>query len=133
MSEMQPDHELRARFDALKRVDASRAPAFAEVMARAQAQLEDDTQRADSWWWQRASRVTLRRLTYASTLAAAAAIAALILIPRVQSNEDAFVQAVQSFQNNPALGGWRSPTDGLLNLPCGRLMSTLPSVGTTQQ
>ena len=133
MSDLRPDPELRAHFDALKRVDASSAPAFADVMARAQAELAEETQRSDSWWWQRASRVTLRRLTYASTLAAAAAIAALILIPRVQSNEDAFVQAVQRFQNNPALGGWRSPTDGLLNLPGDRLMSTLPSVGTVQQ
>jgi ferric-dicitrate binding protein FerR (iron transport regulator) len=129
MSDQQQDPELRARFEELRRVDASRAPSFADVMARAQAEATG----AAGFTARRESRVTLRRLGWAGGLAAAAAIAALIVIPRAGSDEQAFEQAVQAFQANPALGGWRSPTDGLLNLPGSRLISTIPSVGTGQQ
>ena len=38
MSDRQQDPELRTRFAELKRLDASRAPSFADVMARAQAE-----------------------------------------------------------------------------------------------
>jgi hypothetical protein len=61
------------------------------------------------------------------------AITALIVIPRMSSGDDAFEQAVRSFQSDPALGAWQSPTDGLLNLPGDRLLSTIPNVGTEPQ
>jgi hypothetical protein len=129
MNDPHPDPELRARFQELRRLDAGRAPSFAGAMARAQAEIDAAPGRAPLG----ARRVTLRRYRWAGGLAAAAAIAALIMIPRVRSNEDAFVQAVQSFQTDPALGAWRSPTDGLLKLPGNQLISTIPRVGTTQQ
>jgi hypothetical protein len=49
--------------------------------------------------------------------------------PRSPSPEDAFERAVRAFENDPALGAWRSPTDGLLDVPGLQLMTTVPSVG----
>ncbi len=129
MSDRQQDPELRARFEELRRLDASLAPSFADVMARAQAEAARDADATAP----RQSRVSLRRFGWAGALAAAAAIAALIVVPRTGSHEDAFEQAVQAFHANPALGAWRSPTDGLLNLPGSQLISTIPSVGARQQ
>jgi ferric-dicitrate binding protein FerR (iron transport regulator) len=132
MNDRHQDPELRARFEELKRVDASRAPSFARVMARVQAQVAD----AAASESQRAWRGAVRRHGWAGGLgglAAAAAIAALIVIPRMKSEEKAFEQAVQAFETSPALGAWRSPTDALLNLPGSRLISTIPNMGTTQQ
>ena len=119
--------ELRTRFEELRRLDATRAPSFADIMARAQAEASGDVGES-----RRAARVSLRRLGWAG-LAAAAAIAALLVIPRGRSSEAAFERAVQAFHADPALGAWRSPTDGLLDLPGSRLISTVPSVGVGQQ
>lgn len=128
MSDLPPDPELRALFEAQRHDEASYAPSFAEMMARAQAEAATaavspglPTQR------------TRWRRYRTGALAAAAAIAALIVIPRVRSGDDAFEQAVRAFQSNPALGAWQSPTDGLLNLPGDRLLSTVPTMGTETQ
>ena len=128
MSDLPQDSELRARFEQQKRADAQRAPSFADVMARAQTQIAADTVLP----MRRESRV-LRRFGWAGGLAAAAAIAALLVVPRMDATDREFEQAVQAFQANPALGGWRAPTDGLLNLPGSQLISTVPSFGSTQQ
>jgi hypothetical protein len=129
MIDRHQDPELRARFEELKRLDASRAPSFAEVMARARAEAAHGAGSRLS----RVLGVKLRHLGWAGGLAAAATIAALIVIPRDHSQEDAFEQAVQAFHANPGLAGWRSPTDGLLNVPGSQLMSRIPNVGTGQQ
>jgi hypothetical protein len=138
MSGRPEDPELRARFQELKQLDAGQAPSFAELMARAQGEAAGAAGRQPRRWQMLAgqhqrTRPWLRRYGWAGGLAAAAAIAALIVIPRTRSNEDAFVQAVQSFQSNPALAGWRAPTDALLDLPGGGLMSTIPRVSSVQQ
>ncbi|HSL70955.1 MAG TPA: hypothetical protein VK864_11985 [Longimicrobiales bacterium] len=124
MSDRPQDPELRARFAELRRQDASRAPAFADVMARARAGAAPDSGARF-----RRPSVTLRRLGWAGGLAAAAAIASLIVMPRVRSQDDAFERAVRSFQTSPALGAWRSPTDRLLDLPGSHLISTMPAIG----
>jgi predicted amidophosphoribosyltransferase len=129
MIDRQQEPELHAQFELQKRVDAQAAPSFADVMARAQAEATRDAVTVVPIH----SRVVLRRFGWATGLAAAAAIAALIVVPRVRSNDAQFEQAVEAFSTNPALGGWRSPTDGLLNLPGSQLISTVPSVGTRQQ
>jgi hypothetical protein len=129
MSDRQQDPELRARFEELRRLDASLAPSFADVMARAQAEATHDAGSTTG----RESRVSLRRFGWAGALAAAAMMATLIAIPRAGSREAAFEQAVQAFHADPALGAWRSPTDGLLDLPGSQLISTIPRVGTGQQ
>ena len=129
MSDRQQDPELRARFEEQKRIDASQAPSFATVMARAQEDLARDT----GFTTVRDPRIRWRRYGLTGALAAAAAIAALIVIPRADSGDDAFEQAVRAFQTDPALGAWRSPTDGLLQLPGNQLMTSIPRVGTGQQ
>ena len=122
MSDLHQDPELRSRFAELKRLQARRTPAFADVMARAQQQVG------------RASNepvFTRRSLSWAGGVAAAAVIAALLVAPRARSGEDEFEKAVQAFSSNPALGSWRSPTDALLNVPGSQLMSTVPAIGTS--
>jgi hypothetical protein len=125
MTDRPQDPELRALFEAQRRDDASHAPQFAELMARARTQAASATV-------SRASRPHWGRYRIAA-LAAAAAIAALIVTPRIRSGDDAFEQAVRAFQSDPALGAWQSPTDGLLNLPGDRLLSTIPTVGAGPQ
>jgi hypothetical protein len=122
MSDRQQETELRARFEAQRRADGNETPSFADMMARARAEAADVVPITTRRW-------KLRRLAYAGTLAAAAAIAALIVIPR-SSGEAEFEQAVRTYRSSTALGGWQSPTDGLLDLPGSQLMSTVPSVGT---
>ena len=128
MNDRNQDPELRALFEAQRHDDASRAPSFAEMMVRAQAEAAIAAAPTPP----PTARTRWRR-EWAGGLAAAAAIAALIVIPRMSSGDDAFEQAVRAFQSDPALGAWQSPTDGLLNLPGDRLLSTIPSVGTEPQ
>jgi hypothetical protein len=124
VSGQRQDTDLRERFEAMRRDDAGRAPRFASLLARAQ----EEAARDGGWRW-RSARVAWRRAGWASGLAAAAVIAALIVIPRVRSQEDAFEQAVQAFQTDPALGAWRSPTASLLDVPGSDLITTLPRLG----
>ena len=71
------DSELRARFDVLKRIDARRAPAFAEVMGRARAELADRMPATTRTEW----HLVARRYGWLGGLAAAATIIALIALP----------------------------------------------------
>ena len=128
MSDRPQDPELRARFAAQRQLDARNAPPFAAMMARAQAEAAAGEHPAVV----RPASI-VRRYGWTAGLAAAAAIAALIVLPRTRSGADEFERAVRAFQTDPALGAWQSPTDGLLNLPGDRLLSTTPSVGTIQQ
>ena len=126
MSDELRDSELRARFDVLKRIDAERAPAFAEIMARSRAELADATPATTRSEWS----LLARRYGWLGGLAAAATIVALIALPRRESEEAAFERAVRAFHSDSALGAWRSPTDGLLDLPGGRLIATTPNIST---
>jgi hypothetical protein len=123
MSDRQQDTDLRARFEAQRDADANETPSFASMMERVRAEAVDVVPIATR-------RINVRRLVYAGGLAAAAVIAALIVIPRSPSSEDEFEQAVRAYRSSPALGAWRSPTDGLLDVPGSQLISTVPSVGT---
>jgi len=124
MDDRQQDNELRARFEAQRRAEAGEAPPFAAMMARARAEAASEPAFA--------FRPRLRRVLYAGGLAAAATIALVFVVPRESSNEAAFEEAVRAFHSDPALGAWRSPTDGLLDLPGSRWISTVPRVGTPQ-
>jgi hypothetical protein len=127
MTDRQPDAELRARFEAQRDAEAKQAPSFESMLARARAGATAADAAATTLY-----RVKRRRFVYSAGVAAAAVIAALLVIPRAQSSEAAFEQAVRAFQTNPALGGWQSPTDGLLDVPGSQLISTVPGVGTQQ-
>lgn len=120
MSNLPQDPELRARFQAQRAADAGRTPDFTAMLAQAQA---------DAGVRGTLRRRRVRRMLYASGLAAAAVIAALLVIPRGPSGEDAFERAVRAYQNGPAMGAWRSPTDILLDVPGSALISTVPGVG----
>jgi hypothetical protein len=126
MTDRPQDTELRARFAAQRAAEAQQAPSFASTMARARAGATDAAPAISP------HTLRLRRFVYSAGLAAAAVIAALLVIPRPQSSEDAFEQAVRAFQSNPATGAWQSPTDGLLNVPGSQLITTVPRVGTQQ-
>ena len=121
MSEQQEDRELRAVFEAQRRVDAVEAPPFAAVVSRAEA---------TSPHMAVPRRVRSRKLVYFGGLSAAAAVAALLMVPGMRSGDDAFEQAVRDFQADPASGAWRSPTDALLNVPGSQLISTVPGIHT---
>ncbi|HEY7396046.1 MAG TPA: hypothetical protein VH559_14425 [Gemmatimonadaceae bacterium] len=126
MSDELRDSELRARFDVLKRIDAERAPVFTDVMARARAEVAATPATTRTEW-----SLLARRYAWLGGLAAAATIVALIALPRHESREAAaFERAVQAFHSDSALGAWRSPTDGLLDLPGSRLIATTPSIST---
>ena len=127
MTDHEPD-DLRERFQAMKRADAGRVPAFQALMDRARAPSN-----APAPPVRRLSTPFRTRLAWAAGLAAAAVVA-LVVVPRARSsNEDAaFEQAVRTFSASPAMGAWRSPTDGLLDVPGNRLISTTPSVQPVQ-
>jgi hypothetical protein len=126
MSDELRDSELRARFDVLKRIDAERAPVFTDIMARARAEVAATPATTRTEW-----SLLARRYAWLGGLAAAATIVALIALPRRESREAAaFERAVQAFHSDSALGAWRSPTDGLLDLPGSRLIATTPSIST---
>ncbi len=120
MSDLPQDADLRAHFQAQRAADAGRTPEFAAMLAGA---------KANAGMHGTLRRRRMRRVLYASGLAAAAVIAALLVIPRGPSSEDAFERAVRTYQNGPAMGAWRSPTDVLLDVPGSTLISTVPGVG----
>jgi len=122
MSEQQ-DAELRARFDAQRRSDAGEVPSFAAMMAQARADV------AEAAPMLAVHRVRMRRAMYVGGFAVAAVLAALLIVPRTHSAKDDFEKAVQAYNNSPTLGGWQSPTDGLLDVPGSQVLSTIPSVG----
>ena len=126
MTDRPQDAELRARFEAQRRAEAGQAPEFASMIAAARAEAAAAAPGIAPRRFER------RRFMYAGGLAAAAVIAALLVVPRSRSSEDTFEDAVRAFENNPALGAWQSPTDGLLNVPGSQVISTVPSVGTQQ-
>lgn len=142
MSDGQQDPELRARFEAQRHDDARHAPPFARMLERARTEAMSAAHSQSTSSPLTAStavstastaRRTIARRYRIGALAAAAAIAALIVTPRMRSGDDAFEQAVRAFQSDPALGAWQSPTDGLLHLPGDGLLSAMPTVGTWPQ
>ncbi|MFC1660943.1 hypothetical protein ACFL3S_05745 [Gemmatimonadota bacterium] len=59
---------------------------------------------------------------------AAAAAAVLMVGPPTRTDAD-FEEAVRAFATDPALGAWKSPTDGLLQVPGNELLRTVPTIG----
>lgn len=131
MSGQRQDPDLRERYEAMRREDSGRAPRFASVLARARVEAAREQSQEKSSVW-RSHPLAWRRVGWASGLAAAAVIAALIVIPRIGSDEDAFEEAVHAFQTDPALGAWRSPTASLMDLPGSHLITSMPRVGAVE-
>ena len=124
------DTELEAFFQALREEDARKVPSFEESMIRARraAGRAAHGRAADRWATPRVRRGVL----WGGSLLAAAALAALVLLPGPGASDAAFEHAVRSYMSSPAGGAWRSPTDALLDLPGSSVLSTLPRVGSSQ-
>ena len=110
------------RFARLKAEDAQRIPDFAamyEAAARASEQSEASVPLED-----RRTRLT-RWTAVATTLAAAAVAGILLLTPDAEADFEALVSSY-----SVEFGGsrWRSPTDGLLDVPGMDLIRTVPSI-----
>lgn len=139
------EHDLRDLFQEMKARDRARTPEFRSMMERALGGSRRPAEEGGgtaassgrpgpskgwkvasspegSWRW--------RRGTLAGGLLAAAAMAGLFLVRSPGVSEAEFERVVRSFATDPAGGGWRSPTDGLLELPGQSMLSIRPSIGT---
>jgi hypothetical protein len=147
------DRELEERFRELRLANRSRAPGFQEMMARARREADVPGQEADLATREAAAQSEIqgpkgprplggredrtpgrwfRRTVWAGGVLAAAA-AAILFLPRLPAGSDAqFVRAVEAYSSDPAAGAWRSPTDPLLRVPGGEILSSVPTVGTSK-
>jgi hypothetical protein len=122
------DRDLQRLFRTLRDEERDTVPQFETLMARAKEEAARSGMEAPAL--KRARHLTARRLAWGGGLLAAAAAAVLILLPPRGTSEAEFVQVVQMFSADPASGAWRSPTDGLLDLPGNEVLSTVPSIGS---
>jgi hypothetical protein len=130
MNDQRLDPDLGKLFQELRAEDQAGTPSFANMMARAKEDAASlGVGRSSPAGHGRRSR-ELRRLAWGGSLLAAAAAAVLLLLPDSGTTEAEFEMAVRAFSTHPAGGAWRSPTDGLLDLPGSNVLSTLPSVGS---
>ena len=122
------DNDLRSLFGTLRGEEQEGAPAFGALWSRAM----DEAARAgaDPSATGRPRGRMARRLAWGGSLLAAAAAAALILLPPRGTSDTEFIQVVQSFSADPSSGAWRSPTDGLLDVPGKEVLNTIPSLGS---
>ncbi|MBT8398148.1 MAG: hypothetical protein HKO65_15445 [Gemmatimonadetes bacterium] len=122
------DHQLRSQFDDLRRRERGRVPDFGTMVARAR----EDAARSglDAYPLSQGVRRLPRRLAWGGSLVAAAAATVLLLILPPDTSDSEFVHVVQGFSADPAAGAWKSPTDGLLELPGSEILSTVPSISS---
>ena len=108
---MSRDEDLRARFDALRRVDAASAPAFGAVMDRPVVRRP-------------------RGLLISAGVLAAAAAAAVFLVVRAPSPTEPPPLEVIVAPEAPSLLTWRSPTASLMDM-AGTGVLTVPPTATS--
>jgi len=138
------EHDLRELFQDMKAMDQARAPEFRGMVERAlDDRVHPTGERAagasgrpsPSEGWRGAGGLSMsrrwRRGTLAGGLLAAAALAGILLARSPGVSEAEFERVVRTFATDPAGGAWRSPTDGLLELPGQNLLSTRPSIGAS--
>jgi hypothetical protein len=124
--------DLKDLFQDLQEEDRQRVPSFRNLMAR----VRDEASRSGAEVYpgrsvaKRIPRRLPRRLAWSGSLLAAAAAAVLLLVQTHGTSDAEFVQIVQAYSSNPSAGAWRSPTDGLLELPGRDILSTVPSIST---
>ena len=122
------DNDLRGLFGTLRETEKEGTPAFGALWSRAQKEAAGAGVYMSATGMHRG--VLVRRLAWGGSLLAAAAAAALILLPTRGTSDAEFIQVVQSFSANPSSGAWRSPTDGLLDVPGSEVLNTIPSLGS---
>jgi hypothetical protein len=124
------DALLQSRFAALRDDDARRAPAFADMLARARVAAADrptaplvaPPPRAEPAAWRRP-----RTWAFVTPFAVAAGLAGLWLQPgRVADRE---FERVVSEWSRTAERSRHSPTDALLAVPGGEYLRRLPALG----
>ncbi len=124
MSDLQRDDDLKARFQELRAERRGAAPDFAAMMARVRADVEVGVP------VEPLTRSSRRRLRWAwaggSLAAAAAAVGLLFFNPGARADRE-FERVVRSY--TASAGSWRSPTDGLLQLPGSEIMRSIPRIG----
>lgn len=101
------DAKIREHFDALRRQDDARAPDFATTLTQTRARAVKRPQPRAGWWL---------------ATAAAAGVALLWLVrveapPTTPAATDDFAVGTPSAAGDFAVGGWRMPTDVLLETP----------------
>ena len=140
MSSQPADRDLRELFQELREEDRAQAPDFQEMMARVRrGEIPLPILHRTSWkcrpglsptaGWRPSPRM-MRRLAWGGSVLAAACAATVLLIQFPNNPDAEFERVVQSFSSDPASGAWRSPTDALLDLPGGEILSTIPSIGS---
>lgn len=107
---MSDDHDLRSRFDALRRVDAAAVPEVDELVARTHARPS-------------------RRVMLPAMAAAAAAIAMLVAGLRFATSRPS--DGISVSLGEPSILVWRSPTVSLLQTPGKELLQTVPTLGSS--
>lgn len=131
MNDPRPDAELRERFQQLRSEDRSAAPDFAAMIGgvrddgsregavppvvRGEAGLGRSAWHGRRWVWA------------AGSLAAAAAVAAVMVFNPAARADREFERTIRSFA--AASGGWRTPTDVLLDIPGSEITRTVPRIG----
>ena len=135
MDNQQRDRDLKELFAELRSEEARRTPDFDGLMERVWAESETDLRASDDLAGKQSGgdvRGRRRWRPWAGLgVLAAAAIASIILVQNQPTSESEFEELVRAFSSDPALGAWKSPTDGLLNLPGQEIVTTIPAVGTT--
>lgn len=124
MAKQQQDSDLRALFQELRAQDEGDLPDFQEIMegSEGESPREETSGEIRTRWFP-----ARRPLLWGGSLLAAATASFLLLVdPGGGTSEAEFEAAVLSFSADPAGGAWRSPTEGLLELPLPQLLKTRP-------
>lgn len=132
MNDPRPDAELRERFQQLRSEDRAAAPDFAVMFEQARAEAAAggaaEVGVAHPVRPRGFQRVARSRWMWAGgSVAAAAAVAALLLFHPGARADREFVRTVREFAESTR---WRSPTDMLLDLPGSEIMRSIPRVGS---
>jgi hypothetical protein len=123
----QEDQDLRKLYQNLHEEDRQRVPDFQVMMARVREELSVSGQEVLK---ERKRLLRFpRKVAWGGILLAAAAAVFILLLDPGGTSDSEFVQVVQTFSADPAAGAWKSPTDGLLDLPGSEILSTVPSIG----
>jgi hypothetical protein len=128
-----PDERLRERFQRLRSdTEAEGAPDFRAMLERARSDAAAGAESPMAL----PRRAARRRVWWTGGLTGAAVAAALaaVLLTRDRPDPDVeFERLVASFSTDASLGGWRAPTDALLNVPGSEVTRALPSVGALEE
>lgn len=141
------DRLLEEAFGALREADRSAVPDVAAMLARARtAAAREDEPEAEGSADRGASSIPVRSIGSAPSVrrgagrsrirwrswglaVAAAAVAGIITLTTDRGDQD-FVRTIREYSQQRESGMWAAPTDGLLRVPGGELIRSVPRFGT---